>query len=197
MPKLKIINLLIIVLIFSGCVGIGAPILSPRLNAQNAEALVDHGRPLPAEELLRITIDQCQKKNDEVGLAYAYKAYSAFLYSSTLLNWKGHYERSGFIDPSVTMDNRYEKSREYLLKAIDLFEKNQEYDALSNAYVHLATIDHFIFDKKQEACEDLVTSLKYNDLFSETHPGVPVNLPKGYASFSDYIDAAKKQFECQ
>lgn len=188
--------ILLILLLFGGCVGIGAPVLSPYYNAQNADALLSHGRPLPAERLIEITIKKSQEKGDEVGLAMGYGAFAGFLQSPVLIEWKKHYVDNGFFDSTVIFENRYEKSREYWLKAINLYEKNQEYAAVSNAYINLATLENFEFDNKNTACSYLDSSLEYHEQFKVTNPGETVNLPKGYSSFNEYIAAAKKQIGC-
>ncbi len=197
MKKLSVLISVILTFTTSGCVGIGAPILSPELNAKNAEALLEHGRPLPAERLIEATIDQSTKKNDERGLARAYGMYAQFLQSPTVTEWETHYRKNGFINQTITFDNRHKKSREYWYKALDLYIKTARYDAASNAYLNLVSLEFFIFKNKQKACEDLTLSLQYNNKFTEAHPGKTVTLDKGYTNFGDYITAAKEQLECE
>ncbi len=187
----------VLLLVLCGCVGIGAPILSPELNAKNAEALINHGRPLPAESLIEVTIERSKKKNDEIGLAIAYGAYAGFLQSRTVTEWREYYEKNGFIDSSVNFENRNEKAREYWQKALDLYIKNAEYARASNVYINLASLDFFEFENKQAACQDIALSLQYHNQFKETHPGETVVLPEGIATFDDFIEAAKKQLECE
>ncbi|MFA5060109.1 MAG: hypothetical protein WC676_05730 [Candidatus Omnitrophota bacterium] len=196
--KSKIIFIAAFSLAFYGCVGIGAPILDPWTNSQNVDGLLAHNRPLPAELLIEATMENCKRKNDELGLALAYKMFANFLESSTVKNWEYHYRRDGFIiDKTVTFDNRLDKAREYWYKSLHLYQKNNAHAEESNIYVNIATSDFFIKNDPQTACQNLDLSLEAHVKFRKDHPDKPIIMDKRFKDFPDYIKAAKEQFECK
>ncbi|OGX32252.1 MAG: hypothetical protein A2787_04760 [Omnitrophica WOR_2 bacterium RIFCSPHIGHO2_01_FULL_48_9] len=188
---------LIIPVTFFGCAGIETPALTPQQNVQHAAALLKDGQPLPAERLLAITMNQSQEKNDEAGLALAYETYAEFLQSPMVAQWERYYRNNGFVDSSVTFDNRNEKSRDYWHRAVELYVKNAAYGQAADVYLNLATLEVFNFKNRRRACENFTLSLENNKKFTESHPGEAVIPPPGYATLEDYIAASRKQLLCK
>lgn len=158
-------NLFFIILpfliILSGCSAVGVPMtFNPEKKLRYAEVLFnDSDRPLPAEPLIYEAIMIYKNKNDEVGLAKAYRTYAYFLQSPTLKRWEEDYQRYDFMDKTVTLNNRYEKALEYWINALQLFEKNSKYAEASNVYFNMATLYHHKFMNNKMACANLEKSL--------------------------------------
>lgn len=110
-----------------GCSAVGVPYTSdPAKKLWYAQNLVSElDRPLPAENLIKESYELCHTKypQDETCLATVYVTYAQFLESDAVRSWSGWYQKNGFWDKSVTVDNRFEKAIEYWHKAIRTFEK--------------------------------------------------------------------------
>jgi len=66
-------------LLFTGCsAAFVVATFDPYKKPGHASALLDVGRPLPAERLILEAIDIFQKKDDPQGLAFAYNEYAFF-----------------------------------------------------------------------------------------------------------------------
>ncbi len=161
---------------------------NPDQKVRDAYMLFDQQyRPLPAERLIREAIARYQTRNDELGLAEAYRVYGFFFRSAALEKWQKFYESQGFYETNATFSNRYEKSIEYFEKSAALFEKHGTYDKLANVYLNMGFTYEFA-NQKSQACSAYKKSLIASDRFMKDHPGDLLNLPEGYSTYKEYID---------
>ena len=114
MERIKVL-LLSVAVVLGGCAAALVPQTGdPKEKIAWAYWLFDDSlRPLPAENLLHESIEIYKSANDQAGLAEAYKAYGVFLRSYSIEKWRKIYIERGFIDQSVTFENRYKKSISY------------------------------------------------------------------------------------
>lgn len=191
--RLKITMLLIFILFINGCAAVGVPVtFNPEKKLWYAEALFDkNDRPLPAQNLIEEAIVINQDRNDEVGLADAYRMYAFFLQSPAVGRWS----KMKFFDKTVTQGNRYEKALEYWNRAVSLYEKNYAYDRASNCYFNIEKLYFLYFDDKVKACSYNTKSLQSYLKFKQENPNVKVETD-GFGSFEDFIKAARKELGC-
>lgn len=162
---------------------------SPEKKLAYAGDLLDLGRAIPAEKLIQEAIDIYSKQGDQLSLANAYRVYGIFYGHKTYQNYKWLWEKQGNYDSERT------KPSEYFLKAIEIFEKNDKYDELSNLEYRLA-IEYHIRGLDPVACDSLDSSLNYHRKNKEKYPDREYILPDGCASFDDYIAKARNAFGC-
>ena len=192
-----IISAFLISCLLQACAGVGIVASSdPQVKLHDARNLFAfQDRPLPAERLIREAIEICVENVDQDCLGEAYLAYGYFFRSDAVQSWEKVYRRDGFLDRTVSFDERFEKSKEYLEKAKPLIEKSKAYDVQTNAYLNFgAEYEHQ--GKKSEACEMYVKSLVANKKNLENNPNANVTLPKGYSSYADYLAAHQKRAGC-
>lgn len=171
----------------------------PAKKLKYAEALyTDFDRPLPAEMLIEEAMKVCEKKyaEDDTCLAAVHITYAGFLQSDAVGIWAEGYRKYGFWDKTVTVDNRYGKAIEYWEKALNVFEKNKMYAEASNAYFNIGKIYHVALKDDEKACEKYDQSLHSHLVFARDYPDDEVILPKGYKSFTEFINAHKRDIGC-
>jgi len=158
-------------------------------------------RPVPAEILIAEATVIFQQRNDPHGLGNASREYADFLRSAALVNWQASYRHHVFSDPSVTYENRLEKSSEYFAKALNYYglAEAQEiaagkYDALTNVYYNMA-LSHVALGANKEACVDFDRALQAYD---ENMRRNPTAHPHGTAAGTvpETIAAAKRGTGC-
>jgi len=190
---MRIFLVILISISLIGCAAVGVPItFNPAKKLWYAEALFDENdRPLPAQYLIEEAIEIYKDRNDEVGLADAYRMYALFLQSPSVDKWtKNH-----FFDKTVAHDNRYEKALEYWNRAINLYEKNSIYDRAANCYFKVAELYFLFLNDKRMACESSTKSLQSYLKFKKGNPVTKVNT-LGFSSFEEFIEAARKEMGC-
>lgn len=180
-----------------GCAAVGVPItFDPNSKLEWAQELIDNqNRPLPAEPLIEEAISIYKKRGDNLGLANAYRTYAIFLKSEAVENW-GQYRKWGFMNKTVTFDNRYQKAIEYYEIARDIYEKNSKYDALTNVYLNMGMIYQVKFNDKKKACDCYAKSLESHLKFKKDNPDTKIKLPIGFRSYEDYIAVVKEEAGC-
>jgi hypothetical protein len=192
---------MIIAIVSYGCSAALVPYSSdPDTKLEQAVSLLEGyeplHRPLPAERLIWDSIEICRNEGDEPGLARAYGAYAFFLYSAAVGNWEKHYREEGFRDESVTFDNRKEKSVEYHKMAKNVCMSISSYDCVANAYLNIGSIYHYE-NRPEEACAAFHECSDNFLKFREVHPDQEVQLPAGYGSFEEYLDAVREEADCE
>jgi len=193
----KIIMLVLPLLIF-GCAAFGLPVTSdPAKKIGQAYQLFDEQqRPLPAEKLIRDSIDIYKEKNDLAGLSEAYRAYGFFFRSGAIEKWNKHYKSKGFLETGATFENRYSYSIKYFKKARAIYLGNFRYDALANVYLNMG-FTYAISKENMKACEMFDKSNANYEEHMKNHPDSKMNLPKGVVSYEDYIVEHKKRLSCE
>jgi tetratricopeptide (TPR) repeat protein len=128
---------IVVVLWLAGCAAAFVPATSdPQEKLNWAGGLVHMGsRPLLAERLIQEAITIYKQRNDEVGLAGAYRVYASFFASPAIEKWRKWYAKHGFLDKTATVDDRYAKSIEYFQKAAAIYTRHNRTDWLT--YVNL------------------------------------------------------------
>lgn len=145
----------------------------------------DNQRPLPAEKLILEAIDIYKKNNNQSGLATAHTAYAIFLRSYAVEKYQKNYMKNGFLNKSVSYENRLEKSIEYLELSKNHYLLESEYDNLTNTYLHMG-FTYAVAEKEIKACNAFKKSIDANLTFKEKNPETPINLG-GFKTFKDYI----------
>jgi tetratricopeptide (TPR) repeat protein len=191
--------IMVIVTTMSGC----AAMLVPATNDPDKKIVYsyilfdDQQRPLPAEQLIRESIEAYKQGSNDIGLGEAYRAYGFFFRSPAIKKWQKHYEAKGFLDNTATYENRYDKSIEYFEQSVRLFVKNNKYDRVANVYLNMGFTYEFA-GKNEKACEAYKASLDSNAKFTKDNPGISVTLPEGFTgTYEDYINGFLKRLECK
>jgi hypothetical protein len=158
----------------------------------------DHGRPLPAEQLIVDAIGQYRKSNDSIGLADAYRVYALFFRSRVLeqANYAARYQEKGFLDRDATYEARYERSMSYLRMAESLLKDSDRADLLSNVYFHMGDVSLLMMDA-EAACRYFDQSLAAQATFRAAHPETAVDLPPGTHTFEEALQGKKQYVGCQ
>lgn len=193
---LRHIIIILTLISLAGCAAALVPYTSdPKQKIADAYWLFDEQlRPLPAEKLIHEAIAIYQENNNKVGLAEGYTAYAIFLRSDAISRYRDSYEENGFIDESVTYQNRFFKSMEYLRKSESIYQILGEYDDLTNTYLHMA-FTSMAADDKLNACKYYDKSVEANITFTSQNPDAKISLA-GYKSYKDYIKPRKDEAEC-
>jgi len=195
--NVKAVARLIVSLALSGCAAMFVPATSdPDKKIGYAYMLFDEQqRPLPAERLIREAIALYQEKNNDLGLAEAYRTYGFFFRSSSIEKWHKYYESNGFMEDGATYANRYDKSISYFEKSVAILEKHHKNDALTN--VHLNRGFTYEFAKQPEkACDEYMRSLVSHQRHVKENPGVTYTLPKGVSSYGAYVNLFLERLKC-
>lgn len=196
MNKLKSRDIVILgTLIFIlGCAAMGVPLTTnPQIKIRYAYSLIhEQNRPFPAESLIWEAIEIYKVRGDNYGLAQAYRAYGYFLISGAVSNW-GY---RSFKDKTVTFDNRLDKAIGYWNKAVELFEKVNNYDAVSNMYFEIGNLYYVNYGNKNKACDCFSKSIEAHKRFTKDNPCQKIILPEGVNSFEEYIQKSKEKVGC-
>lgn len=194
----------LLVLTLCACAGVGIVATSdPLAKLLDAENLtMRQGRPLPAERLIQEAMAIYEERGDAHGLGSAHREYANLLRSPAVAKWEKVYRRDGFRDKSITFDNRFEKASEYYRKAITYYGQAAEqyrqagkYDALVNVYFAMAW-SHQSVGERGEACAYYDRTLEANSEYMRRNPSAKPYTPPGAASFSEYIETAKRRAHC-
>jgi tetratricopeptide (TPR) repeat protein len=187
----------------AACAGVGvvdSP--DPLVKLNDAAYLFQkENRPVPAQTLIQEAIVIYEKRDDPHGLGNANREYGDFLRSAAVFNWRDAYRRNGFLDRSVTYDNRLEKASARYTKALEYYRLAEaqemaagEYDALTNVYYNMA-LSNFALGARDEACSDYDRALQaYNNNMQRN----PIAHPHGSqaGTVPESIAAAKKGADC-
>lgn len=189
--------LFVICIILFGCAAVGVPMTSdPAKKLRYAQSLFEeHNRPLPAESSIMEAMDIYRARKDEAGLANAYRIYALFLSSDAVANWG--YQKNGFMDKTISFDNRFNKALEFFNHALLLCEKNSMRAEAANIYFNIGKLYFNAFDNKNLACKNFEMALQSNRKFREVDPETNVTLPSGFTSFEEFIKQAKSEAKCE
>jgi tetratricopeptide (TPR) repeat protein len=191
-------SLLAASLTLAACAAVGVPATSdPAQTLRNASALFDQqDRPFPAERMIREALQRYQANGDQLGIAEAYRTY-AFFFRSPSVGGKGSdfYRKNGFLDPSATFDTRYAKSVEYFERARQIFVAHHRLDALTNVDLNLG-FTHELMGDRQAACQAFNRSLQDNTEHLRQRPDARIELPRGFATYEDFVATHKKRLGC-
>ncbi len=195
--RLRLVVALSALALLTACAAAGVMTTTdPAKKLTDALDLFDHlDRPLPAERFIIEARDAYLASGDRVGLAESYRIYALFLRSVAVGEFADHYRSSGFMDASITYEKRYSGALTYLSRAEHLYLEAHRSDMLSNIYFHMAMVSQ-LNGNLADACAFLDRSVRANADYSAGHPAAPVEVPQGYSSFREAIDARKKTISC-
>jgi tetratricopeptide (TPR) repeat protein len=192
-------------LLLGACAGVGIVATSdPRAKLEDAEDLfMRQGRPLPAERLIREATAIYEERNDSHGLANAYRDYGDLLRSPAVAKWETVYRRDGFLDKSVTFDNRSARATEHYLKALQYYRLAEQqyrdartFDRLTNVYYNMAGT-HLKLGERDKGCSYYDQSVGTYAENIKQNPTAKPYVPPGSGSFADFIATAKRRAGCQ
>jgi len=168
------------------------------MQLQKAERLYEEQADAPtAETLIRETMEAYRAKGDQLGLAEAYRAYGFFLRSEAVEGkWSVYYKNAGFLDPSVTFATRYERSIDYLERARVIFATYGRYDALTNVNLNIG-FTYEVLGNPEAACRAFENSIGSNREGLERHAKFKITIPKGYATYEDFLAPHRKRAGCE
>lgn len=186
MRKLKTLFVLIVLLLL-GCSAAMVPYTSdPSKKLDQAYALMDAGRPLPAENLIDEALAIYQKEGNEIGMAEAYHAYGN-LYKTNVY----------YTFPRVS--ERRVKTKEeavgYFQKALDLYVKNNDYIGVAKCQFGMGQV-YWVVGKKTEACTTLDESLASYNKAKERDPSARMPFRTQETEFSKVIQYTKEGVGC-
>lgn len=185
-------------LALSGCAGFGIVATSdPAAKLNDAGDLFGRqDRPLPAERLIREAIEIYQEQKDQLGLAEAYRTYGFFFRSPSIEGkWNKHYRENGFLDKAATFETRYAKSIEYFEKARSTYAENKRFDALTNVDLNMG-FTYVAMGNRDAACQAFDRSVEsYRENSRQTAGARPV-VPRGFASYEEFVADRKKRYGC-
>lgn len=147
-------------LLLVGCAGVGIVSTSdPRAKLNDAiELYRNQNRPLPAERLIFEARDIYQQQNDSKGLGFTNLFYGDLLLSDSVGVREEFYKKNGFLDKSVTFENRVVKSKEYaaearkhFLTAVEKAKEAGKRDELASLYFNIGLTYNMQHDR-ENAC---------------------------------------------
>lgn len=205
MHWLKAFGILCGLAALSGCAGFGIVATSdPSTKLDDAADLsMRQGRPLPAERLIREAMAIYEERGDAHGMGNASRQYGDLLRSPAVIRWEMVYRRDGFLDRSITFDNRFEKANEFYRKAINYYQRaeqehrrTEKYDALTNVYLNMAWA-HLNLDERDRACTYYDKTVEAYDENVRRNPGARPYIPPGSGLLPEFIASAKRSADCR
>lgn len=182
----------------AGCAGVGVMATSdPMAKLADAGSLFEEqDRPLIAERLIREAIAICESKPDQSCLAEGYRTYGFFFRSPSISGkWAKHYQENGFLESSATFDNRYQKSIEYFDKALQISTQLERFDEVTSANLNMG-FTYELMGQSKLACQAFEASSVSHRENLRRNPNARVHLPKGYATYDDFLLPQKKRAQC-
>jgi len=179
-----------------GCSAAGVVASSdPQQKLADADALLDQGRPLPAERLIAEAVQRCTAAGDQLCLADAYRGYGLFFMSSALASQKDRYTTQGFRDTTATYEQRYVKANEYLEKSRAINAHAGRFEVVTNLNLNRGFAYEMAGDKSA-ACQAYVDSLAASRENARLKPGAVIQVPAKYGTFEQYIGVQKARVGC-
>ncbi len=203
MKKLLSAFVLLSALFLSSCVYVSLPESSdPAARLEEARRYTAQGQPFPAERLIMEAMRTYEAENNPEGLGNACRDFGIFLRSGAVAQREGAYRETGFLDSSVTWDNRNEKSNAFLDKAIaqyneaaSRYQRQGRYDLLSTLYYTQAAV-YLLQNNPAQACTAYDQSRAAWAEGAVRNTASRADIPGGHASFHDAITAARRQAGC-
>jgi hypothetical protein len=199
-------RLLAAVFFLSGCAGVGIVSTSdPGEKLNDAEVLfLKKNRPVPAEKLIQEALVIYQERDDSHGLGNAHREYGDLLRSPAVASWEPSYRKSGgFLDKSITFDNRLKKASEHYATALEYYRRAEQqelaaskYDALTNVYYNMAW-SNLALGARDEACSDFDRSLQaYNENMRRNPTAHPYG-GRDSRTLPEMLSLVKQQADCR
>ena len=199
MKKLRLAGAFIATLLLCNCAAFGVAATSnPWKKLDDAHDLfVRQNRPIPAERLIQEAMSVFKEKDDVHGLGNTYREYALLLESAAVVKWEKIYRRDGFLDKSVTYDNRLEKTKEfyeislnYFLRAEVQLQEAKKFDSLTNVYYLMSDV-HVALGDRKAACIDLDHTVEAYRENMRLNPSA-----KPYGSVIESVNSQKRANAC-
>jgi tetratricopeptide (TPR) repeat protein len=179
--------LLIILLLIVGCSAALVPYTSdPSKKIDQAYALMDSGRPLPAEKLIDDALEIYQKEGNELGIAEVYHTY-------------GNLYKTGIYYSSSRVSERRVKTKEeavgYFQKAVDLYLNHNDFIGAAKCQFGIGQV-YWVVGKKTEACAALDDSLASYNKAKERDPAARMPFRYHETEFPKVIQYTKEGVGC-
>ena len=183
----------LMLLALSGCAASGVPETDdPYRKLAQARQQEDSGRLAVAKRLIFEAMETFEEREDEMGLAEAYRSYGFFV----RVNGEDAIVRLGPAAAAPTnKDGRMDKSIEYFRKALAIVEARDELGLMTNLQYNIG-VSQYYADKRAEACTSLDSSLAAYRKSLEVKPDLVVELPPGVKDYPELIDRTKAEFSC-
>jgi tetratricopeptide (TPR) repeat protein len=184
----------LLLIILAGCAAFGVPATNdPKEKLSWAYTLMKNGRPLPAERLIKESIDIYSRENNVPMLAESYGLYGLLEYFYPKSKQK----------PNKTAIENFEKSLKYY---DDFFTKNPlnnadpsyagYYFSASSCAEHLGNSYDPQTDHDQK-CRAYAKCLEYNKIGMQIKPEAKINYPeRWYKSYQEYVQSKQRAAKC-
>jgi len=195
MRHLKFAVVLFIVTTLIGCASVpktNDP--AKKLEYANELAGEEH-RPIPAEKLIQEAIMIYSDRQDDDGLAMAYRTYGMFFRSAAVLIWRKYYKKYGFLEVEASFDNRFNNSIDFFKKAESIYLKQDRLDKLRDVYLHMG-ITYKVAEYIDSACKFYKKSKEKDKEYLQTNPGQISDIPNNFNSYQEYIDQHLTSLMC-
>ncbi len=182
--------LFVAISILLGCSAALVPYTSdPDIKLEQVKVLVDVGRAIPAEKIVLEAIEIYESRNDEIGLANAYRVYGIFYASDAYQRYKWLWKQRGNYDANK------DKPTEYFRKSLEIFKKHNKLDQMTDLEYRLA-IEYKNKGFTKEACESLQRSMSNHVRHRQENPSAQYIIPSGYSSVEQYIGVVQNAYGC-
>lgn len=203
---MKIIRAVLVACLFASCSNVAAAGAADQFAQLIGDALAAQPkdrRPLPDERRIFDALTAYQINGNLLGIAVAYREYADFLRSSAVVKWGPYYRRNGFLDRSISFNNRLDKARDYSGKALenyeragDEFDRSGRYDVLTNLHISMA-LTNASFGEKDRACLEFDHALYAYQLNLQQTPPEQPYFPPGFSSMADYMARERQRVGCK
>lgn len=202
---MKLLSVGLVACLLVACAGVGIVATNdPQTKLNDAAVLFGQkDRPLPAERLVLEAMTIFRNNDDSHGLGNAYREYADFLTSPAVVRWESHYKSAGFIDRSITFDNRLSKANEFYRTALDYeqravpqLQNAERYDALTNVYYNIAWV-HLALGQKDQACTDFDHVLDAYNKNMQQNPSAKPHYSPGFSSLPEALAYQRQRAGCK
>lgn len=169
---------------------------TPQQKLGEAFQLLQADRPIPAEALMKQSLDEFKAQGNDYDLGVAQFMYGQFVRSKHF-TWQ--FFRS-YYPNTDTQEQRNAMAKSYFLSARDSFHK-----ALSNSQLAQDTRTGYLWREyltnielgdKPEICVSLRAMKASNDAYQAASPGAKVYVPAPYKTFDEFIESSLSKSEC-
>lgn len=152
-------------------------------------------RPVEAEKRLHDAITAFTAGNDEKGLADAYDQYAYLLESPAVTRAEKTFRKDGFLDRTVTYDNRLQKSIAYFDRAAPIYARLKRFDKLTENNVGRGIVFANLANR-DEACASFEQADSFHDESERRNPDAKPAVPSGFKTWGAYLASLKKWAGC-
>ena len=191
--KLFIITVSSLLILISGCAAMLVPeTKDPKEKLAWADSLIQVGRPLPAEKLIKESIDIYSKENNLAMLGVAYRTYGFLEY---------RFPKSTDTTKKAAIEY-FEKSLLYFNDHFTKIPYKKDDSSYATYYFNASAAAQYLgdsYDQKTDTarvCQAYALSLKYNKLGMEIKPKAKINVPKGFSNFEEVVKSKQEKAKC-